>query len=185
MTPSLELVLSPAGRGQSLMRFLPSDHDRQSGSSPVRSLSRIVFCQAVKGIFSDAYIIGLVTAAQDVAVVQRGCLFGAPRQARDTKCFASVPLDKLGTPNASHLVEAAGVEPASENLTGLETTCLARSRFPPSRETFAGRAQNGQETRTASLVVSPPAPRRSARDQPAMRRPSAAHGRGHGGRLLN
>jgi len=55
-------------------------------------------------------------------------------------------------------VEAAGVEPASENVTGQETTCLFR--FMPralgaiadaSPKTFATTAQNGQETVGASL----------------------------------
>jgi hypothetical protein len=54
------------------------------------------------------------------------------------------------------LVEAAGVEPASENVTGQEPTCLFRfmplalgvSTLP---RTFAARAQNGQETLAASL----------------------------------
>jgi len=56
------------------------------------------------------------------------------------------------------LVEAAGVEPASENVTGQETTCLFA--FLPqafaaiagdSPGTFAAHAQNGQETLAASL----------------------------------
>jgi hypothetical protein len=55
-------------------------------------------------------------------------------------------------------VEAAGVEPASENVTGQETTCLFA--FMPqafgaitgaSPRTFAAHAQNGQETLVASL----------------------------------
>jgi hypothetical protein len=56
------------------------------------------------------------------------------------------------------MVEAAGVEPASENVTGQETTCLFQ--FMPqalvaiagdSPRTFAAHAQNGQETLAASL----------------------------------
>jgi len=56
------------------------------------------------------------------------------------------------------VVEAAGVEPASENVTGQETTCLFT--FMPqafaaiadgSPGTFAAHAQNGQETLAASL----------------------------------
>jgi hypothetical protein len=53
-------------------------------------------------------------------------------------------------------VEAAGVEPASENVTGQETTCLFT--FMPQAlgvaalpKTFATAAQNGQETVAASL----------------------------------
>ena len=53
-------------------------------------------------------------------------------------------------------MEAAGVEPASENVTGQETTCLFA--FMPQAlgvstlpRTFAAVAQNGQETPTASL----------------------------------
>ena len=59
-------------------------------------------------------------------------------------------------PNAEDMVEAAGVEPASENVTGQETTCLFR--FMPQAlgvaalpRTFATAAQNGQETVAASL----------------------------------
>ena len=55
-----------------------------------------------------------------------------------------------------HMVEAAGVEPASENVTGQETTCLFQ--FMPqalgvsaSPRTFAAPAQNGQETVATSL----------------------------------
>jgi hypothetical protein len=54
------------------------------------------------------------------------------------------------------MVEAAGVEPASENVTGQETTCLFA--FMPQAlgvstlpRTFAAHAQNGQETLAASL----------------------------------
>ena len=42
--------------------------------------------------------------------------------------------------------------------------------------TFAAHAQNGQETRSASLKISSSLPRRSREDQPAVRRPSEAHG---------
>jgi hypothetical protein len=60
--------------------------------------------------------------------------------------------------NNLSVVEAAGVEPASENVTGQETTCLFA--FMPralvaiaddSPRTFAAPAQNGQETVAASL----------------------------------
>jgi hypothetical protein len=54
------------------------------------------------------------------------------------------------------MVEAAGVEPASENVTGQETTCLFA--FMPQAlgvstlpKTFAASAQNGQETGATSL----------------------------------
>ena len=55
------------------------------------------------------------------------------------------------------MVEAAGVEPASENVTGQETTCLfafmpqAFGALRRSPRTFAAHAQNGQETLAASL----------------------------------
>ena len=58
--------------------------------------------------------------------------------------------------NMEIVVEAAGVEPASENVTGQETTCLftfmprALGVFTLPR-TFATAAQNGQETVVASL----------------------------------
>src|SRR5882724_2456026 len=66
------------------------------------------------------------------------------------------------------LVEAAGVEPASENVTSQETTCVVGSCFRPSPETFAALAQNRQETSPASLRISPPQPRRSRESQPAV-----------------
>ena len=49
------------------------------------------------------------------------------------------------------LVEAAGVEPASENVTGQEPTCVVAFMPWALPRTFAARAQNGQETRSASL----------------------------------
>ena len=54
----------------------------------------------------------------------------------------------------NELVEAAGVEPASENAVSQETTYLVAftHRLPGS---LATRAENGQETRSASLKVSP------------------------------
>jgi len=55
------------------------------------------------------------------------------------------------------MVEAAGVEPASENAVSQETTYLVAftHRLPG---TLANRAENGQETRPASLKVSPRTP---------------------------
>ena len=55
------------------------------------------------------------------------------------------------------LVEAAGVEPASENAVSKETTYLVAftHRLPGS---LASRAENGQETRPASLKISPRTP---------------------------
>jgi len=52
------------------------------------------------------------------------------------------------------MVEAAGVEPASENAAGKEPTYLVTflRRLPG---TLASRAQSGQETRPASLMISP------------------------------
>jgi hypothetical protein len=88
------------------------------------------------------------------------------------------------------MVEAAGVEPASENVTGQETTCLFAFRpqalgaiAGASPGTFTAPAQNGQETVAASLKISSSLPRRSREDQPAVRRPSEAHGPSLLGRL--
>jgi len=71
------------------------------------------------------------------------------------------------------VVEAAGVEPASENVTGQETTCLFT--FMPRAlgvatlpKTFATPAQNGQETVAASLKISPSWSRRNREDQPSV-----------------
>jgi hypothetical protein len=66
-----------------------------------------------------------------------------------------------------NMVEAAGVEPASENVTGEETTCLVRSCFRASTETFAAGAQSGQETQTTSPGISSPALGPHAGSQPA------------------
>jgi hypothetical protein len=58
------------------------------------------------------------------------------------------------TINSLDMVEAAGVEPASENAVSKEPTYLVTflRRLPG---TLANRAQNGQETQPASLMVSP------------------------------
>jgi len=87
-------------------------------------------------------------------------------------------------------VEAAGVEPASENVTGQETTCLFA--FMPQAlgvstlpKTFATAAQNGQETVAASLKILSSRPRRSRENQPSVWRPRAAQGQSCGRRLPN
>ena len=41
-----------------------------------------------------------------------------------------MPLDRLGTPNPSDLVEAAGVEPASENAASQEPTYVVAFPLP-------------------------------------------------------
>ena len=51
------------------------------------------------------------------------------------------------------MVEAAGVEPASENAVSQEPTYLVRF-LRRSPDTLANRAQNRQETRSASLKIS-------------------------------
>ncbi len=80
------------------------------------------------------------------------------------------------------LVEAAGVEPASENVTSQETTCLFR--FMPQSlglatqpGTFAADAQNGQETQAASLKVSSSSPDVAGKTSPLYDVLTAAHGR--------
>jgi hypothetical protein len=77
------------------------------------------------------------------------------------------------------MVEAAGVEPASEIHVSKETTCVVDS------EGFALRAQNRQDARNASPVISSLQLGPGCRNQPAVRRPFAAHRRSRGGRLLN
>ncbi len=71
------------------------------------------------------------------------------------------------------MVEAAGVEPASENAASKEPTYLVSflRRLPG---TLASHAQNGQETRPASLKVSPRTPRRRVQSQLTVRRPFSA-----------
>ncbi len=49
------------------------------------------------------------------------------------------------------MVEAAGVEPASENVTGQETPCLFTFMPLALPKEFAAAAQNGQDTHAASL----------------------------------
>ena len=82
------------------------------------------------------------------------------------------------------MVEAAGVEPASENAASKEPTYLVRflRRLPG---TLASRAQNRQETQPASLKISPREPRRSARSQLTVRRPFPAREQSRGGRQLS
>ena len=88
------------------------------------------------------------------------------------------------------MVEATGVEPASENVTGQKTTCLFR--FMPQSlglaaqpGTFAADAQNGQETQAASLKVSSSCPDVAGKTSPLYDVLTAAHGRSRGGRQLN
>jgi len=73
-------------------------------------------------------------------------------------CATAIARSQTDGRSREFLVEAAGVEPASENVTGQETTCLFR--FMPqalgaiagaSPRTFAAPAQNGQETDATSL----------------------------------
>src|SRR5271168_91104 len=88
-----------------------------------------------------------------------------PPRCPGTALFRSRGCDPVGNQRENcasairrRVVEAAGVEPASENVTGQETTCLFQ--FMPwalvaiagdSPRTFAAHAQNGQETLAASL----------------------------------
>ena len=76
------------------------------------------------------------------------------------------------------LVEAAGVEPASEIHVSKETPCVVDSGD------FALCAQNRQDARNASPMISSLRLGPRPRNQPAVRRPSAAHRRSHGERLL-
>jgi len=68
------------------------------------------------------------------------------------------------------MVEAAGIEPASENAVSKETTYLVTfpHRLPG---TLASLTQNGQETRPASLKISLLTPRRRVGSQLTVRRP--------------
>ena len=70
------------------------------------------------------------------------------------------------------MVEAAGVEPASENAVSKETTYLVAfmRRLPG---TLASCGQNGQEAQPASLKVSPRSPRRRVQGQLTVRRPDS------------
>src|ERR1700679_2768132 len=80
----------------------------------------------------------------------RGKLASAECYCTKLKCVSKLLIIK------EIVVEATGVEPASENVTGQETTCLFA--FMPQAlgvstlpRTFAAHAQNGQETLAASL----------------------------------
>jgi hypothetical protein len=78
----------------------------------------------------------------------------------------------------SNMVEAAGVEPASEIHVSKETPCVVDSGD------FALRAQNRQDARNASPMISSLRLGPRPRNQPAVRRSSATHRRSHGERLL-
>ena len=91
------------------MGLLPDHDSRQSSCRPLGALPGIVLFQSALRIFGDADVIGAIGALHNVAVVHADHL---------------APLDKLGTPNPLDLVEAAGVEPASEDAAGGETTYL-------------------------------------------------------------
>ena len=76
------------------------------------------------------------------------------------------------------MVEAAGVEPASEIHVSKETPCVVDSKG------FALRAQNRQDARNASPMISSLRLGPGLRNQPAVRRSSATHRQSHGERLL-
>ena len=77
------------------------------------------------------------------------------------------------------LVEAAGVEPASEIVVSQETPCSVRSAG------FTPGAQNGQDAQEASPMISRLEHGPSTNRQPAVRRPLAARRQSRGGRLLS
>jgi len=70
---------------------------------------------------------------------------------------------------------SGGVEPASEDVTGQETTCLfdSCSRFTGN---VRGARSERTETRSASLMISPTRSRRNAQASPLFDVPIAAHG---------
>ena len=77
--------------------------------------------------------------------------------------------------NKLRMVEAAGVEPASESVTGQETTCVVSSCPRHYPGTFATLAQNGQETVAASLRSLPLSPDVEEKSSPlcdVLRRPT-------------
>jgi hypothetical protein len=76
------------------------------------------------------------------------------------------------------MVEAAGVEPASEIHVSKETPCVVDSKG------FALRAQNRQDACSTSPMISSLRLGPRLRNQPAVRRSSATHRRSHGERLL-
>jgi hypothetical protein len=82
------------------------------------------------------------------------------------------------------MVEAAGVEPASENAVSKEPTYLVTflRRLPG---TLAGCAQSGQETQPANLMISLRTHRWRVRSQLTVRRPVSAREQSRAGRQLN
>jgi hypothetical protein len=86
----------------------------------------------------------------------------------------------LGVPIQPRLdmVEAAGVEPASEIHVSKETPCVVDSKG------FALHAQNRQDACSTSPMISSLRLGPRLRNQPAVRRSSATHRRSHGERLL-
>ena len=82
------------------------------------------------------------------------------------------------------MVEAAGVEPASENAVSQETTYLvAFTRRLPG--TLASHAQNGQEMWPASLKVSPRTPDAGFEASSLYDALTPAHEQSRGERQLN
>src|SRR5690348_3994837 len=83
------------------------------------------------------------------------------------------------------LVEAVGVEPTSENVTGQEPTYLVSvhaTGITPPHSPLALRTDKKRKQLARDLV---PAPWLSVWNQPTVRRPSAARRRSRGGRLLS
>jgi hypothetical protein len=114
--------------------------------------------------------------------IPRRLEYGLIRSSRacTTLDFSGVPAqtDKV-TSSDERLVEAAGVEPASEIHVSKETPCVVDS------EGFALRAQNRQDARSTSPMISPLGLGPRPRGQPAVRRSFATHRQSCGERLLN
>ena len=98
------------------MRLGPDQLNGAPCGGPLRTFAVVVFLEtALRGV-SAANVVGIISAKKNVAIVHAG----------GQRSRIDLPLDKLRT-NASHLLEAGGVEPPSEEATSQKTTCLFSS----------------------------------------------------------
>jgi hypothetical protein len=94
--------------------------------------------------------------------------------------IGKIPGTRTSKSGSKAMVEAAGVEPASEIVVVKE-----KLHAQSCSEGFALRAQNRQDVRIASPLISPLGPVPSPKDQPTVRRLSEARRRSRRRRLLN
>ena len=128
------------------MRFCPNNFYGQPSGSPLCAFLVIVFSAPAGRILRHPDVVRPISAAKHIAEIHSGPLLLGSHVMR-------LAGDKI---LLREIVEAGGVEPPSEKPCNQKTTCLSRSQaaLPRGNPLFAGRGQNGQETKPASPMIS-------------------------------